>query len=76
MESGITKRGRLNDRCVSGSVVVGGEDKWRQGNCQILGETRYYYLLWPPRSGGAAYSVGDGVLWRRRKGKLEQRTMK
>ena len=71
-ESGIPKRFRRNDRCVSISAVVSGEAQWQQGPRQLLGETQYYSFLFPPGLGGVAYSIGGDVLWwrRRRKGKL------
>ena len=36
---------RIDNIYVSGSVVVGGEDRRRQGTCQRLGVIQYYYFL-------------------------------
>ena len=52
LESGIPKRGKRDNGCIPGSVVVGREYHWWRRPHQRSGETRYYSLLYPPRFGG------------------------
>ena len=40
---------RRDDRCISGSAVVGGKTWRRQGICKKLRATRYYSFLYPSR---------------------------
>ena len=56
-EAFLGGRGRRSNICISGSAVVRGEDQWWGGPIPRSGSTLYYYLLFLPGPGAAAYSV-------------------
>ena len=52
--------GRRDGKCVSGSTVLGGDTRQRQGLCKRSMETQYCHFLCLTRPGGEAYSRGEG----------------